>query len=344
MQIQFRDLSAHLQKKTLAPLWFITGSEQLLMVEAADAVRSAARAAGYTEREVLNASAVWNWNQLIESCQAMSLFAEKRIVELRLASPKPGKQGAEVLQTVAEMARTGGLENTLLIVSIPWDWTIEKLAWYKKLTSIAATVRCEPVTARELPGWFQERLKLQGQSAEPMALKLLAERCEGNLLAAKQELLKLSYAYPAGTEITEQMIRDAVSDVSRFDAEALLQAAMLGDAAKGLKVLGKLRDEGQNVLAFSWMITDEIRKAAQMRSMTDAGRTPQEALRALSVWAPAASARIRMLARRHTAAKLAAALMLCADIDKIAKGLTVRNRSGDVWNEMASLVTFVARG
>jgi DNA polymerase-3 subunit delta len=344
MQVQFRDLSAQLQKKSLAPLWFITGSEQLLMVEAADAIRSAARAAGYTEREVLNASALWNWSLLIESCQAMSLFAEKRIVELRLASPKPGKQGSEVLQTVSEMARTGGLENTILIVSIPFDWSIEKLAWYKKLTSIAATVRCEPVTAKELPGWFQSRFKLQGQTAEPMALKLLSERCEGNLLAAKQELLKLSYAYPAGTEITEQMIRDSVSDVSRFDAEALLQAALLGDAAKGLKVLEKLRDEGQNVLAFSWMITDEIRKASQVRSLMDAGRTPQDALRAAAVWGPAASARIRALARRHSAVKLASALMLCADIDKIAKGLTVKTRSGDVWNEMASLVAFVARG
>ena len=343
MQIQFRDLSAKLAKQ-LAPFWFVTGSEQLLMIEAADAIRSAARAAGYTEREVLNGSAVWNWSQLIESCQAMSLFAEKRIVELRLASPKPGKQGAEVLQTVAEMARTGAIENTILIVSAPCDWTVEKLAWFKKLTSIALTVRCEPITAKELPGWFQARLKLQGQSAEPMALKLLSERCEGNLLAAKQELLKLSYAYPAGTEITEQMIREAVSDVSRFDAESLLQAALLGDAAKGLKVLEKLRDEGQSVLGFSWMLTDEIRKAAQTRSFMDAGSDPQEALRAAGVWGPAATARVRNLSRRLTAAKLASALMLCADIDKIAKGLTVKTRSTEVWNEMASLVAFIARG
>lgn len=338
--MRYRDLSGSLAKG-LAPLWLITGTEPLLMIEAADAVRAQARALHYEEREILNASASWDWSQLIDSCQSMSLFSQKKIVELRLASFRPGVKGAEALQTLSEMTRRGDLVDTVVIVTMPMDWSIKKLAWYKALTGAAEVVECDPVTASELPQWFTERLRRQGQSAEPAALRLLCERCEGNLLAAKQELLKLSYQYPKDAAITAEMIENAVSDVSRFDSENLLEATMGGDAAKAARIVESLKAEGETIPGFLWMLADEIRMAAKARALFERGNPMMDAVRSCGAYG-LKTARVKACATRMNSKRLAAALMLCADIDRLAKGLTVKTKNSDPWCEVTSLVTFVA--
>ena len=335
--MRFKELAGHLAKG-VAPLWLVTGEEPLLMIEACDAIRAAARRDGATERQILDARANWDWSQLFDACRAMSLFAEKRIVEVRLASFRVGTKGSEALTALANEP----LENIVVIISMPSDWSVKKLAWYKKLTAAAEVVECAPVSASELPLWLRERLARYELSADADAIELLATRCEGNLLAASQEVLKLAYQYEKGTRITSEMIRSGVLDVARFDTEKLLDAAFTGDAAKALRVIENLQSEGEAIPSILWQITDEVRLALLVRTFLDANRTPRDALWEAGVRGPDKSARIRACAQRNSCARLEAALMLCADIERLGKGLTVKEKNSDPWLELESLATFVA--
>ena len=335
--MRFKELAGHLAKG-VAPLWLVTGEEPLLMIEACDAIRAAARRDGATERQILDARANWDWSQLFDACRAMSLFAEKRIVEVRLASFRVGTKGSEALTALANEP----LENIVVIISMPSDWSVKKLAWYKKLTAAAEVVECAPVSASELPLWLRERLARYELSADADAIELLATRCEGNLLAASQEVLKLAYQYEKGTRITSEMIRSGVLDVARFDTEKLLDAAFTGDAAKALRVIENLQSEGEAIPSILWQITDEVRLALLVRTFLDANRTPRDALWEAGVRGPDKSARIRACAQRNSRARLEAALMLCADIERLGKGLTVKEKNSAPWLELESLATFVA--
>lgn len=335
--MRFKELAAAL-KKNVAPLWFITGEEPLLMIEAADAVRSAARAAGCTERQILDARANWDWSQLFDACRAMSLFSEKRIIEVRLSSFRVGVKGAQALGELADEP----LEDVVVIVSMPSDWSVKKLAWFKKLAAKAQLVECAPVGAGELPLWFRERLARHELTAEAEAVEELASRCEGNLLAAAQEVLKLAYQYPKGTRITGEMIKNGVLDVARFNTEKLLEAALSGDAGKALRIVENIEAEGESIPAILWQITDEVRLALLTRTLLDAGRSPRDALWEAGVRGQDKAARIRSCAQRNSAVRLEAALMLCADIERLGKGLVVKDKDGDPWLELASLTTFLA--
>lgn len=335
--MRFADLEPQLSRGALDPLWVITGEEPLLMLEAADMLRRKAREEGATEREILNASATWDWSKLPESCMAMSLFGDKKIVELRLASPRPGTKGTKMLSEIGSLP----LDGVTLIITIPYDWSLKKAAWYKALTAAARVVECEPVTARELPRWFADRLAKKGLKAEPAALQILSARCEGNLLAAAQEILKLSYLYPQGNVITEELVADSVRDVARFDVENLLEAMFAGDAPKALRIVENLNAAGESIPSFMWMITEEIRMTLRMRAALDAGADRSSALRQAGVWGTR-GARITRAAGRLNTRKLASALLLCADIDAISKGLVVPNRDSDPWVEIASLAAFLA--
>lgn len=333
----FSDLQSYLAHNTLDPLWVITGEEPLLMLEAADLLRAKAREEGALEREVLNASAVWDWSKLPESCMAMSLFGDKKIVELRLASPRPGLKGTKALADAGSL----GLDGVTLIITIPYDWTLKKASWYKALTAHAQLVECNPVSARELPAWFAERLGRHGLRAEPAALRILAQRCEGNLLAAAQEVLKLAYLLPKDSLVTEQNVTDSVRDVARFDVENLLEAMFAGDAAKSLRIVENLNAAGEVIPSFLWMITEELRMTLRFRDALDHGSDRTSAMRQAGVWGDRA-ARITRAGGRLNTRRLASALLLCADIDKISKGLVVPNRDSDPWVEIASLAAFVA--
>ena len=333
------DISSRLKGSTISPLWFITGEEPLVMIEAAEAIRLKAKALGFDEREVFNASALWDWSLLQASCREVGLFSPKKIIDLRLASFRPGTKGAKALSDLADTP----LENVVVIVSMPYDWSVKKLAWFKKLSTAAEFVECAPVTSRELPEWISERISRQGQEIDNQAVTLLCERCEGNLLAAKQELLKLAYQYPTGTRISEAMIRESVSDVSRFDSEALAQALLAGEAAKAVKIIDSLKADGESIPNVLWMLADEIRGAARVCAMIKHGMSSDTALRTAGIFGPAKTRRVRALALRCSEKKLQAAVMLLADIDKIGKGLTVAKRDTDPWLELAGLVAFLRR-
>ena len=268
----------------------------------------------------------------------MSLFGDRKIVELRLASPKPGTAGADALAHLA--ARP--LDGVLVIVSVPYDWTLKKAKWFTALASASRVVQCDPVSVKELPAWFRQRLAKNKQTAEPEALRILAERCEGNLLAASHEVLKLAYRHPEGAVITADDVAETVSDVSRFDVENLLTSTFEGDGAKALRVLENLRAKGEAIPSFMWMLSDEIRAAARARSAMDRGTARDAAMRQAGIFGPKTT-RIGKALARMSSRKLASALILCADIDRISKGLVVQDRDSDPWLELASLVSFLAR-
>ncbi|MDO4936617.1 MAG: DNA polymerase III subunit delta [Sutterellaceae bacterium] len=338
MAIRFQDLERHIRAEP-QPLWVITGEEPLLMLEAADLLRQKARAAGYTERTVLNASAVWNWSELFESCQAMSLFGDKKIVELRLASAKPGTKGAQALTDVAQMP----LDGVMLIITIPYDYSVKKLAWWKALTGAAEVVECQALTARELPSFFKERLAKNKQTAEPDAIRILCERCEGNLLAASQEILKLAYRHPEGAVITAADVEQTVSDVSRFDTDNLLEAIAAADAAKAVRIVENLRAKAEPIPSLMWLLTDEIRTMLKVRGLMDKGMRKDDAIQKTNIWPAAKKFRMSKALTRHSTKKLANAMLLAADIDRISKGLFVADRDSDPWLEILSLVAFLAR-
>lgn len=336
--MQFRELAARIANRDLEPLWLITGEEPLLMIEAADLLRSRARALGYEEREVLNASATWDWSQLRDACQAMSLFATKKIVELRLASPRPGTRGTEALVELAKMQ--GELQDVVVIVSLPYDWTIGKLAWFKTLQSASVCVQCDPIKSTELAQWFTERLRAQGQNANHAAIEILTTRCEGNLLAAKQELLKLAYRYPHEATITAEMVDESVGDVARFDAEALAEAIAKGEIEKAFRAVQSLRAEGFTIPSFLWILADDIRSAARTKTELENGADLPNALRTAAAFGPKA-ARVRQLVRRNSVPRLMTALCRVADIDRLSKGLYVSKRDSDPWNELLALVAML---
>ena len=230
MQLKLDGLDAHLKQakaRGLAPLYVVHGDEHLLVLEAVDRLRAAARAAGFSEREVLVAERGFHWSQLVEAQQSMSLFGDRKIVELRIPSGKPGKDGGEALRAVAAQPSP----DVVMLVTLPrLDKTQLSSAWFTALDANGVSVRVEPVERRALPAWLAQRLKAQGQSVPEgedgqRALAFFADRVEGNLLAAHQELQKLALLHPQG-ELTLEQIEAAVLDVARFDVFKLSEAVL----------------------------------------------------------------------------------------------------------------------
>ena len=248
MQIRPDQLEAQLNRG-LKPLYTIHGDEPLLAQEAGDAIRAAARAAGYTERKVFTVSgAHFDWSGVLGAAQAMSLFAERQLIEIRIPSGKPGKDGGEALQ--AYCARLP--DDVLTLVQLPrLDWQQAKAAWFTALDAAGTTVRVETLERKALPAWLAQRLARQGQRVQAgddgqRTLAFFADRVEGNLLAAHQELQKLALLHPAG-ELSFEQVEVAVLNVARYDVAKLCEAVWAGQVARALRMLDGLQAEGEAV-------------------------------------------------------------------------------------------------
>jgi len=336
MQIRSDQLAAHLQRGRLARCYVVSGDEALLSLEAQDAIRGAARAQGYDERQVLHADARMDWSTLEQAATGQSLFAARRLLEIRLPSGKPGKAGAAALQAHARRDD----EATLTIISLPrLDRTARAADWASTLQEAAVWVEVAPIARERLPDWIAARLARQGQSAPAPALELLADQVEGNLLAAHQEIAKLQLLYGDGALDLEQ-IRAAIFDVARFDG-VLLPAAMLGgDRTRILRTLNGLRAEGEPLPLLLWMVSEELRNLLRLRQALDGGRPFATAMRGLRLGAPPAL--VERALGRCTAAQLATLLSRCAQIDRLVKGLQVAGRDDDPWLELADVVLGLA--
>lgn len=349
MQLRLDALDAHLAKG-LAGLYVVFGDEHLLAQEACDRIRASARAAGFTERHVFTVERSFDWSSLLGATQSMSLFGDRQLIELRIPSGKPGKEGADALKALA----AAGNPDVLVLVTLPrLDAATQKSAWFTALAESGVSLRIDPVERAQLPNWVAQRLAQQGQRAAPgeegrRALQFIAERVEGNLLAAHQEIQKLGLLYPQGA-LTFEQVHDAVLNVARYDVFKLNEAMLAGDVGRLSRMIDGLKGEGEAAVLVLWALTEELRTLLKIKRGAAAGKPLAMLLRENRVWGP----RERLVGpalSRVTEPLLEEGLALAAALDRQVKGLTgampgSRRRPAlppDPWEGLFELAALVA--
>lgn len=338
MQLRVDALEGHLAK-TIAPLYVISSDEHLLALEAADKIRRAARANGYSERDVLTVERTFKWGELLAANQAMSLFGDKKLIELRIPTGKPGKDGGAALQAYTKDLSP---DNLTLITLPKLDWQTAKAAWVGSLQQAAVYIEIPTIERNALPGWIGTRLAAQGQSADRQGLDFIVDRVEGNLLAAHQEIQKLGLLHEPG-RLTFEQIHDAVLNVARYDVFKLSEAMLAGDPARLVRMLEGLKGEGEALPLVLWAVAEEIRTLLKLKSGMAQGRPLGVLLKEYRIWGP----KERMMEpalRRISLPTLEKALQDAAQVDKMIKGLRARAFAGDAWDAMLQLALKVARG
>jgi len=299
----------------LPPLVWIATDEPLLGIEAADRVRGAARTAGFDERRVFHAEREVPLDALLHEAGSMSLFASRRLLELRL-SHRPAKAFGDALADALPRLA----DDTRLLVSGPrLERQVTETAWFARLERAGWIVAIPVLERAQLPAWIAERLGRNRQRADAAALRLIAERVEGNLLAADQEVRKLALLLPAG-ELSVEAVRSAVLDVARWDVFDLVDAALAADAARALRCLHGLRAEGTAAPVLVWALADAVRALLRLAAARQAGRPLAQAMREARIWGPRERLYPAALARLSPTL-LRALLRRCAAADRIAKGL-----------------------
>lgn len=333
MRLYPEKLAAHLKQQCL-PVYLVTGDETLLVQECCDQVRAAARAAGCSEREVLEVDnpKTFDWQALLNSAADMSLFGDRKLIELRIPSGKPGAEGGKA---IAEYLQRSG-DDVLLVISGKIDRQSQNSKWFKSLDSAGAYVQLWEVKPEELPRWLRQRLAAAGLKIDDDALELLAERVEGNLLAAVQEVEKLKLLAP-GDHVTAETVTSAVLDNARFNLFAMADAALKGDAAASLRMLHGLRGEGTEPSVALWALAREVRGLYQIQVDCDRGQAPQQAMQAHRVWKNRVPL-VQAALRRHSQASLGELLQLAAEVDGSIKGYA----DGKPWDHLDRLVTTLA--
>ncbi|WP_050470259.1 DNA polymerase III subunit delta [Herbaspirillum chlorophenolicum] len=338
MQLRHDALDTHLGK-SLAPLYVIASDEHLLALEAADKIRRTARANGYTEREVLVVERSFKWGELLAANQSQSLFGDKKLIELRIPTGKPGKDGGAALQ---EYAANLSPDN-LTIISLPkLDWATQKAAWVGALQQAAVYIDIPLVERTQLPGWIGNRLAAQQQSADRLCLDFIADRVEGNLLAAHQEIQKLALLHPAG-KLSFEQVQDAVLNVARYDVFKLNEAMLSGDVARLTRMMDGLKGEGEALPLVLWAVTEEIRTLLKLKSGMAQGKAVGALLKEYRIWGPREKLMEPAL-RRISLPALQTALQEAAHIDRMVKGLRAKAFAGDPWDALSQLGLKLARG
>lgn len=327
MQLRAEQLEAHL-KKSLAPLYVVHGDEPLLAIEAADAIRTAARAKGYTERDLFIAERYFDWGELLQAGASLSLFGGRKIVELRIPTGKPGTEGGKAIERYA-----GDLNpECLTLVSLPrLDKAGQNSAWFTTLAGAGVVIDLWKVERARLPEWIGQRLARGGQRAGREVLEFLADRVEGNLLAAHQEVQKLALLLPAG-DLSLGDVQAAVSNVARYDVQGLAEALLTGDLARYVRVLEGLRGEGEAPTFVLWAVSEELRAVSRILAGLSAGRQVEQLFRENRIWRNKESA-MKAALRRFSQGTVDAALSHAAAIDRVIKGLA----KGNAWDEFLKL-------
>jgi DNA polymerase-3 subunit delta len=326
--LRAEQLEAHLSRD-LRPLYAIHGDEPLLALEAADAIRARARADGFSERVVFAAERGFHWGELAASAASLSLFGDKKLIELRLASGKPGNDGAEAIE-----AFCGKLPpDALTVVTLPrLDKAGQASSWFKALEEHGVVVNVYPVERARLPEWIAARLARHKQRASVETLQFLTDCVEGNLLAAHQEIQKLALLLPPG-ELEFDAVREAVMNVARYDALKLTEAMLSGERARLARMLEGLRGEGEASPRVLWILAEEIRAICRVQNGIAAGRPLADVLREARVWGDARQTLVGRAARKLPRAALLAALEHAAKVDRVVKGIV----KGDAWDELLQL-------
>ena len=337
-------LQVHLKKLdaggTLLPLYIFSGDEPLLMMEAMDQLRAIAKKQSYTEREVLLQERGFDWSALLSAGQTMSLFGDKRWVELRIPTGKPGRDGADALKQFAAQveSQTSGPEgpDTVVCIILPrLDGKTKTSAWFSALDEAGMAIQIDSLDRSQLPQWIAGRLKKQNQEVESgaegmRALEFVADQVEGNLIAAHQEIQKLGLLYPSG-KLSEEQIRTAILKVARYNVFELTEAMLAGDLPRLNRMLDGLKGEGEPLVLILWSVTEELRLLSKLKAASDAGESVQQLMRANRVWGnkerlyPTALRRVQPL-------KLRRAMQVAAGLDRQVKGLYAADLPADPWD------------
>ena len=342
-------LQAHLKSlssgSAMLPLYVFSGDEPLLMMEAMDQLRSVAKTLGFTDREVMVQERGFDWSALMNAGQTMSLFGDKRWVELRIPTGKPGRDGADALkqfaaQIASQQDGAGGPDTVACIVLPKLDGKTKTSAWFSALDDSGMAIQVDTLDRSHLPQWIAGRLKKQSQEVEAgpegqRALDFIADQVEGNLIAAHQEILKLGLLYPTG-KLTEEQIRSSILKVARYNVFELTEAMLAGDLPRLNRMLDGLKGEGEPLVLILWSVTEELRLLSKLKAASDAGESVQQLMRANRIWGnkerlyPAAIRRVQPL-------KLRRAMQVAAGLDRQSKGLHAAELPADPWDGLRLL-------
>ncbi|MDO9371763.1 MAG: DNA polymerase III subunit delta [Gammaproteobacteria bacterium] len=327
MRLRIEQLAPHVARG-LAPVYLVSGDEPLQVEEACDAIRAATRAQGYHERIVFQAATGFDWSALAACTQNLSLFAERKLIELRLPTGKPGEAGGAALAAYAAQPAS---DTVLLVICPKLDAATQKSKWVNALDAAGVMLQVWPVEARQLPEWISRRLTARGLKADKEAVALLAERVEGNLLACAQDIEKLYLLY-GNAEIDVAAVAAAVADNARFDIYALVDSALAGDGARSARILEGLRAEGVDPVLVLWALAREVRVLARMAYDCATGSGVDQVLASHKVWEKRKGL-VRAGLMRHKVRAWQRLLLLAARIERIIKGAL----PGSAWDELLRL-------
>lgn len=319
----------------LRPVYLISGDEALMVGEALDTLRKAAKEQDFSTRELLIAERGFDWSELTVSGQSLSLFSEKKIIDLRLPTGKPGKPGSDA---ICEYLASPPEDTILLISAAKLDGSAMSSRWVKAIDKAGAVIRVWPLEARELPGWIQGRLRSAGLTASRDAVLHLARRVEGNLLAAQQEIDKLALMHD-GSEISPETIDDAVADSARYSVFLLADEAMSGRVNRALRMLGGLRREGVVPVLVLWALGREARMLAAMAEQLSVGRSEAEVMKSHRIWNQRQGIVRQALARIDRQSGYAL-VSLAERADRAAKGQSGENP----WQLLTQMIVLLAGG
>ena len=332
MKINLNQLSSHLQNK-LAPCYFVTGDEHLLVDEALDAIRATARERGFTSRDLHVATTGFDWAALHDAGANLSLFAEKRIVELRVPTGKPGRKGS---QAIADFIGNCAEDLLFIVVAPRLERNNQSAKWVKALAAAGVMVTVWPIDRRELPRWIAGRMRAVGLQPDNDAVALIADRVEGNLLAANQEVEKLRLILGAG-KVTADDVGEAVANSSRFDVFKLVDAALSGDAKRALRILSGLRAEGVEPVIVVWALARELRVLAALTETVAHGGNLATGMKQHRVWSNRQGL-VRGCVGRHRHGDFHRMLKFASRADQAAKGQS----SADPWQISTDIVMGLA--
>jgi DNA polymerase III subunit delta len=332
MRLKAEQLKSHLQRG-LSPVYLLSGDTQLLVQEACDLVRQHARQAGFTERLIMHVDRSFDWQEFLQTTHGLSLFAERRLIELRLPTARPGDFGSKILQEYAEHPVP---DNILLVVTGKIDASTQRGKWFKALESAGVVVQVWPLDARQLPGWIMQRMREKGMQPSQDAVTVLAQRVEGNLLACVQEIERLHLLY-GSTSFDAQAVVSSVADSSRFDIYTLVDCALGGDMARTTRIVHGLRSEGVETVLVLWALAREIRLLASMSHDINKGVPDERVLSRTGIWEKRKAA-VRQGLRRHSLQGWHRMLRQAGYIDRIIKGMS----AGNAWDELLDLSLLLA--
>lgn len=329
MKLRPEQLAQHLQSATLQPIYLLTGDEPLQMMETADAIRAAAKQNGYDERNILEVARGFNWQDLIQQADSLSLFSSQKIIELRLGSSKPGADGGKALRTYAENPP----EDTLLLITCDkLDQPSQKTKWFKALESAGVVVTIWPIDTNRLPQWIVQRFVEQGRTITQEAARYISDRVEGNMLAASQEVSILCLLTDTTDLDLDAVIN--VGDSSRFDVFKLIDAALNGDPTRTLRILDGLRSEGLEPIIVHWALHRELHALHAMAVDIAQGQPPESVLQKHRVWS-SRSAQTRNALNRLNPPRLQQMLLGVSRIERLIKGASEVKL--DPWSALSRL-------